>query len=66
MRPKDGQIRLGIFPEDFKWSYVDLSLEPVVPFVFDEASLSENGYAVVYTEEAYTGVIDLMKRGEYQ
>lgn len=65
VRPKDDQIRLGIFPEDYKWSYVDLSLEPVLPFVFDEASLSENGYAVVYTQQDYMAIIDLMKRGEY-
>jgi len=66
VRPKDSQIRRDIFPADFKWGYVNLSMEETVPFVFDEASFSENGYAVVYTEENYTGLIDLLRRESLQ
>ncbi len=47
----------------YRWTYLDENLEPVTDFVFYGASMSENGYAVVYNEDGYAALIDLQQRG---
>ena len=49
--------------EDYRWSFLDMNLEKVLPFEYTYASETENGFAVVKNKEGQLAIIDLKMVG---
>ena len=57
--PEDSHQSTSYRAEDYRWSFLDRNLEPVLPFDYTYASETENGFAVVKNREGQLAIIDL-------
>lgn len=57
--PEDSRQSTSYRAEDYRWSFLDRDLEPVLPFDYTYASETENGFAVVKNREGQLAIIDL-------
>ncbi len=57
--PEDKHQSTSFRAEDYRWSFLDMNLEPVLPFDYTYASETENGFAVVKNREGQLAIIDL-------
>ena len=61
--PEDKQQSTFFRAEDYRWSFLDRNMEPVLPFDYTYASETENGFAVVKNLEGQLAIIDLKMLG---
>ena len=61
--PEDKQQSTSFRAEDYRWSFLDRNMEPVLPFDYTYASETENGFAVVKNLEGQLAIIDLKMLG---
>ncbi len=57
--PEDSHQSTSYKAEDYRWSFMDMDLEAVLPFDYTYASETENGFAVVKNREGQLAIIDL-------
>ena len=61
--PEDEHQSTFYLAEDYRWSFLDMNLEKVLPFEYTYASETENGFAVVKNTEGQLAIIDLKMAG---
>lgn len=59
--PEDENQSTSYKASDYRWSFMDMNLETVLPFEYTYVSESENGFAVVKNAAEEYAIIDLKK-----